>query len=344
MKINFLGDIGLFKRYEDQNIDPFDHVWLPESDLNIGNFEFIIPLSGKKFFYDVQDKYTCSFGYLEKLRIRRFNGFGLANNHCLDYGLEGTLDTIDQLNKLGISVFGFSKDPGYSIGTFESDGIRIGIIACVKQGRWSKENFGYGPDTYDADFICNLIKENLKNFNHIVVFPHWGTELLEVPDLKDTENAKIFIDTGASAVIGHHPHVSQGIERYKNGLIAYSLGSFIYIHEDELGYIRNNKSRNISICLNVEFSENRITGYQGYYYRYNPCIMIPELVDDVLIKKYAEFLDTNIYNQKLYKKQVRNVLLKREIFSFWGRFKQNPISTMMNYFRVISPKNIRKIL
>ena len=50
MKINFVGDIGLFRKYEDLNIDPFREIVLPEADLNIGNFEFVIPDSRKKSF------------------------------------------------------------------------------------------------------------------------------------------------------------------------------------------------------------------------------------------------------------------------------------------------------
>jgi hypothetical protein len=343
MKVNFLGDIGIFKKYEEQNIDPFDRINLPESDLNIGNFEFIIPRSGKKFFYDVQDKYACSYDYLEKLKIRKFDGFGLANNHCLDYGLEGAMDTLNQLSNLGISVFGFSKDENYSIGKFESGGIKIGIIACVKEGRWSKVNFGYGPDAYDAHRICALIRKNVKDFHHLVVFPHWGTELIEIPDRKDTENAKMFIDAGASAVIGHHPHVSQGIEMYKKGVIAYSLGSFIYIHEDELGYSGNNRNRNYSICLNIEFNENNIAGYQAHYYQYNLSSKVPEKINTPAIRKYADFLDANIYNQQLFRQQIRKVLLRRELVSFWGRFKQNPLKTVLSYAGQMKSKSLKKL-
>ena len=55
MRINFVGDIGVFRRYEELNIDPFSEIILPESDLNVGNFEFMASKE-KKFFYDVQDQ------------------------------------------------------------------------------------------------------------------------------------------------------------------------------------------------------------------------------------------------------------------------------------------------
>ncbi len=343
MKINFLGDIGLFRKFEELKIDPFREVKLPDSDLNIGNFEFIVPREGKKFFYDVQEKYSCSRDYLGTLGINKFQGFGLANNHSLDYGQDGTHDTIDYLTRAGIVVFGFSSDNDYSIGKFEKNGIRVGVIACVKTGRWSKEIHGYGPDTYDVAKICSLIKENLNNFDHIVVYPHWGTELIEIPDFVDTVNAKAFIDSGASAVIGHHPHVSQGIEVYGKGIIAYSLGSFIYIPEEEVGYSSKNTNREISICLNIEFSKESITSYHAFYYKYNFGNKVPERVKDEDSVNYAHYLDNSIYNRKLYKNQIMSVLLKREFRSFLVRFRENPLKTILNYSGYLIRKAVKMI-
>ncbi len=342
MKINFLGDIGIFKKYQELNIDPFFEIQLPESDLNIGNFEFIIQKNRKKIFYDVQEKYSCSYDYLSKLKINKFHGFGLANNHSLDYGLEGALDTIDYIENAGIQVFGFSKNMNYSIGKFEVDGIKVGVIACVKKGRWSKELYGYGPDSYDNELIKELIFKNITNFDHIIVYPHWGTELISVPDVKDTLNAKKFIDAGASAVIGHHPHVSQGVEQYKNGIIAYSLGSFIYVHEDELGYSKRDTKRHVSICLNIEFNKSCITDYTCYYYRYNQNNKIPEKDDSESIKNFIYYLNDNIYNQNLYKQEIKRILVLRELFSFWERFKASPMKTIVNYSKHILSVGMRR--
>jgi poly-gamma-glutamate capsule biosynthesis protein CapA/YwtB (metallophosphatase superfamily) len=343
MKINFLGDIGIFSKFEQLNIDPFKEIQLPQADLTIGNFEFTIPKGKNKFFYDVQDQYSCSYDYFTKLKVNRFHGFGLANNHCLDYGLQGIIDTVDHLKKSEIQVFGFSQNQDYNIGRFEVNEIKLGIIACVKKGRWSKEKYGYGPDTFDVNKIANLIKENRKDFDHIVVYPHWGTELIDIPNPEDIKSAKIFIDAGASAVIGHHPHVSQGIEQYKNGLIAYSLGSFIYIHEDELGYSKRNRNRDISICLNVEFSKTKILMYKGHYFRYNHNKKIPEIILDDSLDDYIRFVNNNIYSHKLYNQEIREILIRRELRSFWKRFQSYPVRTLLNYYRHLISKIKRKI-
>lgn len=343
MKVNFLGDIGIFRKYELLDIDPFSLIELPESDLNIGNFEFIIPRERDKFFYDVRETYSCSFEYLKKLNINKFHGFGFANNHSLDYGPEGAGDTMNHIRNTGLTAFGFSKDMSYAPGNFSCGGISLGIIACVKKGRWSKEKNGFGPDSYDADQIVQIIRDQSKNYDHIVIYPHWGTELISVPDPADIKNAKAFIDAGASAVIGHHPHVPQGIEKYRNGMIAYSLGSFIYLHEDELGYSGRQANRHVSICVNVEFAKNRIAGYTCYYYRYNPELKIPEMVTDESMRNFILFLNNNIYNRKLRNQEIRKNLIIREIYSFFKRFRSSPFKALANYSRYFLSFILKKL-
>jgi hypothetical protein len=344
LKVNFLGDIGIFETYEKSGIDPFNSIELPESDLNIGNFEFMVPLNRNKYFYDVQEHYSCSYNYLRSINTNKFSAFGFANNHSLDYGLEGALDTIGLLRQKSIECFGFSTNSEYSTGTLNAEGIKIGIIGCVKDGRWSKSIHGYGPDSYDPEKINDLIIKLKKTYHHVIVFPHWGTELIEIPLKEDINNAKKFIDTGASAVIGHHPHVSQGIEEYKDGIIAYSLGSFIYLHEEELGYSRKDQHRHLSICMNIEFTKEGISTYTPYYYKYNMQRRIPEPVETGSIIGHVERLNSNINNQKEYKKQFYKYLMKREMRSFWTRFKNNPYTALRVYIKFIIGKIYHRII
>lgn len=343
MTINFVGDIGIFKKFEDLGIDPFLEVKLPRADMNIGNFEFISTEDHTPFFYDVQTKYNCSLSYLRQLKIETFDGLGLANNHVLDYGPEAVADTLSVLRDKGIGVFGYSTGRGYNIGAFEKDGIRIAVLAFVKPGRWSKEKHGFGPDSYNPLSIVEEIEKHSEVFDHVIVFPHWGTELVEIPNEADTLNAKRFIDAGASAVIGHHPHISQGIETYRHGLIAYSLGSFIYIPEDEVGYSKKNKNRDISICLTVEFDKDRIIEYKAQYYKYDPVTKIPIVQPDESIKEYASFLDSHIYDLQLFNKQIRETLFKREVRSFLHRFRKKPVKTLYYYMGQLRLKKFKKL-
>ena len=196
LNVNFTGDIGLFRAFEKSDIDPFNDTELPGSDLNIGNFEFIIHDNRPAFFYDVQSHYSCGYAFLQKLNVGRFAGLGLANNHCLDYGPDGITDTLTVLKEQGVQTFGYGNDSGYHVGLFERKGIRLCIIACVKQGRWSRDKHGFGPDPYDAGAIIEEIRIRENTCDHVIVYPHWGTELVEIPDGQDVINARKFIEAG----------------------------------------------------------------------------------------------------------------------------------------------------
>jgi len=261
----------------------------------------------------------------------------------MDYGLAGVRDTMEILKRKHIQTFGFSEDENESIGQVTIKGIRFGLIGCVKKGRWSKTNFGFGPNTYDPENICGIIKANRSRFDHMIIYPHWWTELIDIPNLQDTRNARRFIDAGASAVIGHHPHVPQGIERYNQAIIAYSLGSFIYVHEEELGYSLRNPNRLFSICLNIEFSKEGITGYKVYYYKYSMERKIPESANNQAIDKYADYLNSNIYNKQLFRRLLLKTLILREAKSFFIRFKQNPVKTSIHYAGYVTKKILKEI-
>ena len=99
--------------------------------------------------------------------------------------------------------------------------------------------------TYDPALFVTSIKEAKENSDFVVVYVHWGKERTHEPVDYQKNLAKIYIDAGADAVIGCHPHVMQGIEFYKGKTIAYSLGNYwfnsskresgllkIYLHPD----------------------------------------------------------------------------------------------------------------
>ncbi len=87
---------------------------------------------------------------------------------------------------------------------------------------------GVAPRNADviADDVCALRERD--SVDYVVVLLHWGTEKADSPDAGQRAFAHRVIDAGADAIIGHHPHVLQGIERYRGGVIVYSLGNFVF--------------------------------------------------------------------------------------------------------------------
>ena len=90
---------------------------------------------------------------------------------------------------------------------------------------------------------------------------HWGIEKAFYPSPKQVALAHKLIDSGATIILGHHPHVIQGIENYKSGLIAYSLGNFQFAFDPKECSNENNKRTNQSFILKVRINKQEIESY-----------------------------------------------------------------------------------
>lgn len=138
----------------------------------------------------------------------------MANNHRLDFGTQGTKDTVDALEAEGIL---YAYDDIVCIS--EVKGIRIGYVS-VNEIAWGK-----GTEGLVRDGIDKLKEEKV---DLIIACCHWGTEKEYYPDDYQTQLGPKCIDMGADLVLGHHPHVLQGIEEYNGKYIVYSLGNFCF--------------------------------------------------------------------------------------------------------------------
>jgi poly-gamma-glutamate capsule biosynthesis protein CapA/YwtB (metallophosphatase superfamily) len=161
-----------------------------------------------------------------------FNVVSLANNHTLDYGSGGLEDTRAALDKAGIRHAGVGRNaiearqPVYMM----ADGVTVAVLAYSLT---FPEEFWAGPDKPGTAFghekhVRADVATARQTADIVVVSFHWGQEgKTELRDYQ-TQLAHAAIDAGASAVLGHHPHVLQGVEQYKHGVILYSLGNFAF--------------------------------------------------------------------------------------------------------------------
>jgi len=138
----------------------------------------------------------------------------MGNNHRMDYGEKGVADTISALTEKGI-VYAYDGN----IGVFEKNGIRVGFFSV------NEASSGKSVEKWVTQDIESL-KE--KQVDLILACCHWGTEKDYYPESYQRQLGKMCIDLGADLVIGHHPHVLQGIEAYKGKNIIYSLGNFCF--------------------------------------------------------------------------------------------------------------------
>jgi len=169
----------------------------------------------------------------------------LANNHALDYGPDALLDTFDALDGAGIEYIGAgidmdrAKAPIY----FSVGDKTIAYVAAsrvVFSMDWYANDTRLGMiGTYDPTLFLESIKEAAENSDYVVAFVHWGVERENYPQTYQRTLATQYIDAGADAVVGCHPHVLQGFEYYKGKPIAYSLGNFWFSNSSrDTGFLK----------------------------------------------------------------------------------------------------------
>lgn len=203
---------------------------LKSSDIAIGNLEAPFTLDGEPFEKKFNFKVPPS--YAKGLLMGGISVVTLANNHMLDYGDTGLFSTLETLNNVGIDYSGAGRT---------IDEAHKPTIVNVREKRIAF--FGYSM-TFPTEFYAKedsagtaypteeLLRQNLQmvrdSVDFIVTSFHWGAEKRETPKDYQVYFAHLAIDSGADLVLGHHPHVLQGLEVYKNRLIAYSLGNFAF--------------------------------------------------------------------------------------------------------------------
>jgi poly-gamma-glutamate capsule biosynthesis protein CapA/YwtB (metallophosphatase superfamily) len=156
----------------------------------------------------------------------------LANNHALDFGQDALIDTFSTLDTAGIDYVGAgenltrAKSPVYK----KAGDKTIAYVAAshvIFAGDWYATDSRPGMvGTYDPAMILESIKEARESSDFVVIYVHWGVEREHYPQKYQRKLAQKYIDAGADAVIGCHPHVMQGIEFYQGKPIAYSLGNY----------------------------------------------------------------------------------------------------------------------
>ena len=185
---------------------------LAADDLTVINMEGTLTESTER-----QDKTYAFKGdpkYTAILNAGSVEAANLANNHSHDYGEQSYTDTIQYLEEAGINTFGYDRTSVLDI-----KGVKVGLVGIYVLAD------GMEREQQVRDNIQSVIDQGAQA---IIVSFHWGSEKSNYPDETQKALAHIAIDCGADLVVGHHPHVLQGIEQYKGKYIVYSLGNFCF--------------------------------------------------------------------------------------------------------------------
>lgn len=257
LELTFVGDV-IFGRYrEDNRFDPIiepDKVTEKQplagpfaeiaaqlqSDVLIGNLETpVVELRPVKSPIGSTIRFGGGRDDVQALTDAGFLVMSLANNHYYDLRVDGQLQSPTVLADAGIFAIGASRTeaPRFRVESFEAKGWRIGFISVT-----NRINTPVSKDTPIADKpqvpyieagdmpdqLLPLVEQARADHDLMIVVVHWGDEYAEHPSNKQQKVAHALIEGGVDILIGHHPHVLQGIEHYQDGLIAYSMGNFLF--------------------------------------------------------------------------------------------------------------------
>lgn len=238
---------------------------LADADVVIGNLEIPVLASGfESANPTVPRSLVATAESIARLARAGFDVVSLANNHVMDHGVEGLRATLHALGEEGVAAVGAGEDltEARTPWIAERHGLRFGILAYTSsKSTWAGERSpGAAPmldEIIDADLAA------LRPTVDIVALSlHFGLMYTDFPQIEDQRRLRRWIDRGVDVILGHHPHVCQGIEAYRGGLIAYSLGEFVF--DPRSGNVLAENSLQIrrqTMVLSCRFHGDRLDGW-----------------------------------------------------------------------------------
>ncbi|MBI5617090.1 MAG: CapA family protein [Gammaproteobacteria bacterium] len=236
VKLVFAGDVMLDSapgRVVAAGRDPFAHFAhaFAAADYRIANLECPVAKSGTPDGAKIYS-FRADPGVLRTLQ-GRFDALAVSNNHSGDFGSDAFLETLEHLDAHGLRHFGGGHNliEAHAPLVIERGGMKIAILGYDE---FKPRAFEAGPDwagvawSEDAQVIADIEAAKAAGADLVIPFMHWGWEGETEPTPRQRRFARVMIDAGAAAVVGGHPHVTQGAEIYRGKPIVYSLGNFVF--------------------------------------------------------------------------------------------------------------------
>ena len=291
---------------------------LTNSDIVFGNLESPLVFDEK---YSHHNSFAGHLNFANFLKRNEVKIVSIANNHILEHGIDGFKDTCRILKNNKIKYIGLDKGKYSNIKILERNNIKVGF--CAFNAIDDIDN----PEMYaelNEDILFSTIdKLNKINLDYRIVSLHWGDEYIHYPSESQIDLAHKIIDSNIDIIVGHHPHVVQPIENYRNGLIFYSLGNFLF------DMIWSNKVR-FGIVANIEFKKF------NYNYRVKPIrlsnnygpILYPKYYKKLnkILKNHTKHLNKRNYINYIFIKRLskikERILMKKYLFTNWSKISR----------------------
>lgn len=257
LRLSFTGDLCLGLRVRDtlaeqglQRLFAGLGNSLAHSDAVVTNLEcYLSPLAvpGRK------GRMAAPPEFADALPAAGIRVVGLANNHVLDHGASGLATTLAALDARQILHYGAGSDltAAERVLTLEMGGQRIALLGACDFSPFHAQPQAAGVAPLEEARLLTRVRNAAQDHGIVVVTLHADVEFSNHPGPWRIALSRRLIDAGARLVIQHHPHVTQGVERYRHGLIAYSLGNFVFAVNDN-AYQRPWPETRRSMILHVD--------------------------------------------------------------------------------------------
>lgn len=242
--INAVGDIMLAGKWapflRQKGYDyPFTGVKkeLAVADINLANLESPIAVNGTEYS-EKKYRFRAEPAVAKAMRAAGFNLVTLANNHSMDFGGEALAETLQHLSDNGIATIGAGENlsEARKMALYTVKGKKIAFLgfSLTQPVEFfaGKEHAGTTPG-YEKLMTADIAGAR-SQADYVIVSFHWGKDGNETVQQYQRTAAHKAIEAGADVIIGHHPHVLQGAERYRHGIIFYSLGNFAFASKSSL--------------------------------------------------------------------------------------------------------------
>lgn len=278
--------------------------YLKNEDLIFGNFE--TPITQGTEIPDFEMVFRSNPGTEQALKEANFSILSLANNHTPNFGEKGLNDTFNYLDNVGIKYVGAGRNDqeAYQPIYIEKDGIKFAFLAYndtdVVPAFYEASNNRAGTAFMRIDKMTETVKEAKQKSDFVVVSMHSGTEYTNKPNDSQINFAHTAIDAGADLIIGHHPHVVQTLEKYKEKFIFYGLGNFVFDQPQK-------QETKEGLAIKVYFTKDKI----------NKISLLPVVMENLAQPRMAEIGES----EKILKKL--NFPLDNRIIYFWNSNEAN---------------------
>ncbi len=220
--LTFLGDVFLPERYACRVEDLGQYVL---------NMEY--PITGSVIGHPGKINLRVRKNHLQDTFGHAPAAVCLANNHILDYGLQGFEDTVRTLQHDGVPYFGagYKGDNCNNPIVIDCDGVRVYLLGyvCASTSPVFATNDRPGVLPIDVEQIKSDMQDaRTAGAQRVVISLHWGAEEVYLPKPSDIQIARALVDAGADLIIGHHAHRVQAWEKYHGKYIFYGLGNCIF--------------------------------------------------------------------------------------------------------------------